>query len=113
MKKLLVLAFIAMFASFAWLSLPGLDQAQPPDAGVQTAIGKGRLLHIDRETGMVTVRHDAIPALNMTAMTMSFAVKDRDHLANLQPMQNIEFLVLYDGRNYLLTDIKPPSTATP
>jgi Cu/Ag efflux protein CusF len=116
MKNLLKVAAIAgfsAFAAFAWLSLPSLDTAQPHLAGGQTAQGKGLLLHVDQQTGMVTVRHDAIPALNMSAMTMAFVVADRNFLADLQPMQNIEFTVLYDGRDYLLADIRHPSTGNP
>lgn len=106
MKKLLVLALVAAFAGFAWLSLPGLDQAQAPGAPQQTARGSGLVQSIDREKGVVTIKHGPLPALNMMAMTMSYAIKDKSRLANLQPMQKVEFQLAYDGSNYLITEIK-------
>ena len=106
MIKLLVLVLIAAFAAFAWLSLPSPDQAQAPGAGQQTANGSGVLQSIDKGKGMVTIRHGPLPALNMMPMTMSYAVKDRNQLANLQPMQRVEFQVIHDGRDYLITDIR-------
>ena len=105
MKKLLVLTLVAAFAGFAWWSLPGLDQAQPPGA-LQTASGTGVVQRIDKEKGMVTIQHGPLPALNMMAMTMSYPVKDDSHLAMLQPMQRVEFRIAYDGKDYVITEIK-------
>lgn len=106
MKKLLVVIAIAAFAGFAWLSLPNLDEAQAPGAGQQTATGSGVVQQIDKDTGVVTIRHGPLPALNMGPMTMSYPVKDKSRLADLQPMQKVEFRVTYDGTDYLITDIK-------
>ncbi len=86
MKKLLVFIFVAAFAGLAWLSLPGLDQARAPGASQKTASGGGLVQSIDKERGVVTIKHGPLPALNMMAMTMSYAVKDKSRLANLQPM---------------------------
>lgn len=106
MIKLLVFVLVGAFAAFAWQSLPSPDQAQAPGAGQQTANGSGVLQSIDKGKGMVTIRHGPLPALNMMPMTMSYAVKDRNQLANLQPMQRVEFQVIHDGRDYLITDIR-------
>ena len=37
---------------------------------------------------------------------MSYAIKDKSQLANLQPMHKVEFRLAYDGKDYLITDIK-------
>ena len=105
-KKLLVLVLVAMFAGVAWLSLPGLDQAQVPGAPPRTGSGSGVVLGIDKEKGVVTIKHGPVPALNMTAMTMGFSVKDKGQLSNLQPLQKVEFQLAYDGNDYLITEIK-------
>jgi len=81
MKRLLIVALVAALAGFAWLSLPGLDQAQAPGAPQQTASGSGVVLGIDKEKGVVTIKHGPLPALNMTAMTMGFPVKDKGQLS--------------------------------
>ena len=104
MKKLLIVILVAAFAGFAWLSLPGLDQAQAPGPGQQAANGSGVVQGVDRDKGIVTIRHGPMPALNM--MAMSYSVRDKNQLANLQPMQKVEFRVTYDGKDYLITDIK-------
>jgi Cu/Ag efflux protein CusF len=106
MRKLFVLLLLAAFAGFAWLSLPGLDQAQAPGAPLQTASGSGTVLGIDQEKGVVTISHGPLPALNMTAMTMGYPVTDKRQLSNLRPMQKVEFQVTYDGADYRITDIR-------
>lgn len=80
MKKLLVLVLVAAFAGFAWLSLPSPDQAQTPGTPQKAATGSGVVQRIDTEQGVVTIRHDPLPALNMMAMTMSYAIKDKASL---------------------------------
>jgi len=106
MKKLLAVTLVAAFAAFAWFSLPRPDQAQAPGTRYQTAGGSGLVLGIDKEKGIVTISHGAVPALNMPPMTMGFPVKDKRQLSNLQPMQKVEFQLAYDGNDYLITDIR-------
>ena len=106
MKKVAVLIVVAAFTGFAWLSLPGLDQAQAPGTSQQTASGSGVVLAIDKERGVVTISHGPLPALNMPPMTMGYSVKSKDQLSDLQPMQKVDFQASYDGNDYLITDIK-------
>jgi Cu/Ag efflux protein CusF len=42
----------------------------------------------------------------MSAMTMSFPVKDEAMLVKLQPLQKVEFELSYDGKDYVITRIK-------
>ncbi|MBI2224930.1 MAG: copper-binding protein [Betaproteobacteria bacterium] len=106
MKKLLVFTLVAAFAGFAWLSLPSLDQAQAPGGSGNTASGSGLVQSVDKERGVVTIKHGPLPALNMMAMTMTYAIKDKNQLAGLQPLQKVEFQLAYDGNDYLITEIK-------
>ena len=105
MKAVVILILVA-FGAFAWFSLPRFDNAQSSAARQQTARGKGLVLALDREKGAVTISHDAMPALNMPPMTMEYTVKNRGQLETLQPMQKVEFEVGYDGKDYLITDIR-------
>ena len=91
MKKLLVFTLVAAFASFAWLSLPSPDRAQAPGGSGKTASGSGLVQSVDKEKSVVTIKHGALPSLNMMAMT--YAIKDKNQLA-------------YDGNDYLITEIK-------
>ena len=106
MKKLLVLALVAAFSGFAWMSLPGVDRMQTPGSPLQTASGSGMVLGIDPDRSVVTISHGPMPVLNMPAMTMGYFVKDKGQLATLQPMQKVEFRVSYDGSDYVITEIR-------
>lgn len=102
----LVLAAIAAFGGFAWFSLPGLDEAQAPDAPGRTARGSGVVVGVDRERGVVTISHGPLPTLNMGPMTMGFPVRDRSRLFDLRPTQRVEFELAFDGRDYTITEIR-------
>lgn len=106
MKKLLAFAFVTAFAAFAWLSLPRPDREQAPGAPLQTATGRGTVVGLNREQGVVTISHEPLRELNMMAMTMGYLVKDKTRLDSLQPMQRVEFQIVYDGVNYVITEIK-------
>jgi len=77
-----------------------------PAAGQKTAKGTGLIQRIDRDKGVVTIKHGPLPALNMTAMTMTYTVRDSRQLANLKPLQKVEFELAYDGKDYAITRIK-------
>jgi len=81
-------------------------QAQAPAAGQKTGKGTGLIQQIDRRKGVVTIKHGPLRGLNISAMTMTFLVKDKAMLSNLQPLQKVDFELTYDGKNYLITDIK-------
>jgi len=113
MKKLLVLVPIAAFAAFAWWMLPTPERehtAQVTASGKglvqRTDTGRGVVQHVDKARGMVTIKHGALPALQMMSMTMSFPVRDQSQLVNLQPMQEVEFQLSYDGEEYVIIEIK-------
>lgn len=106
MKKLFAVALVAAFALFAWRSLPSPEQAQSPGAAQLTVRGSGVVQDVDLQTGTATIRHGPLPALNMMAMTMSYAVKDRNQIGALKIDQRVEFQVLQNGSDYLITDIR-------
>jgi Cu(I)/Ag(I) efflux system protein CusF len=106
MRKFAAIVLVVAITGFAWLSLPDPGQPQAPGTAWPTATGSGLVVAIDRDKGVVTISHGPLPALNMMAMTMGFPVKDKDQLSRLQPMQKVEFRLVFDGNDYLITDIK-------
>lgn len=106
MKKLVAAVLVAAFAGFAWRSLPSPEQAQMPGATQPTVRGSGVVQDVDPQGGMVTIRHGPLPELNMMAMTMSYAVKDRNQIRALLVDQKVEFQIVQSGGDYLITDIK-------
>ena len=83
-----------------------LIYAQAPAAAQRTGKGTGLIQQVDREKGTVTIKHGPLPALNMGAMTMTYTIKDSRQLANLKPLQKVEFDLAYDGSDYLITEIR-------
>ena len=80
-------------------------QVQTSTSGTKTGTGTGLIQSIDNERGTVTIKHGPIQGLNMSAMTMSFPVRDKAILAKLQPLQKVGFELSYDGKDYLITKI--------
>lgn len=67
----------------------------------------GEVRKIDLEAGKVTLKHAAIKSLDMPAMTMVFAVKDKALLDRLKAGDKIRFKVVDDGGKLTLTEIQP------
>lgn len=78
-------------------------QVQAPAAVQKTGKGTGLIQQIDREKGAVTIR---LHGINAPGMTLSFTVNDKAMLANLRPSQKVDFEFTYDGKQYLITNIK-------
>ncbi len=106
MKKLVVLALGAAFAGFAWQSLPSAYEARTPSTAQKSVRGSGVVLGLNQKQGVVTIQHGPLPALNMMAMTMSYAVRDRSQLMSLTVLQQVEFQIVQNGDDYLVTEIK-------
>ena len=94
---------LAQQAAETALSQPRAMAAAESNA---TAFTDGEIRKINKETRKVTIRHGAITNLGMPPMTMGYSVKNKGQLADLQPMQRVEFQVTYDGNDYSITEIK-------
>jgi len=111
MKELLSIIFFAAIGTGSALAqqMPGgqhMMQPQETGASQKTGKGTGLIQQVDREKGVVTIKHGPLPALNMGAMTMTYTVKDGRQLANLKPLQKVDFELTHDGRNYVITSIR-------
>lgn len=111
MKAHLLIALLATVGAGAVLAHhesggQHLIYAQVSAAAQKTGKGTGLIQQVDREKGTVTIKHGPLQGLNMPPMTMSFLVKDKAMLSNLQPLQKVDFELAFDGRNYTVTRIK-------
>ena len=69
------------------LALAGLVSAvAAPSAPVQAEVRK-----IDAAAGKITLKHGAIPELELPAMTLVYIVQNPAQLANIQPGDTIRF----------------------
>lgn len=100
MRKLFVL-----FLTLAALSpMTALRAAGPAEA----AVGSGTVNSVDAAAGKVNIRHEAIPALKWSAMTMDFKVTDKKLLADLKPGSTVRFgLVLNASGQYVISRLEP------
>ena len=81
-------------------------QTQAPAASQKTGKGTGLIQQIDRDKGVVIIKHGPLKELDMPAMTMTYQVKGKAIPSNLQPLQKVEFELTYDGKDYTITKIK-------
>lgn len=111
MKNLLLIMLLAAVgagSAFAHHESGGQHsgQALAPAATQKTGKGTGLIQQIDREKGTVTIKHGPLQGIKVPAMTMSYQVKDKAMLSNLWSPQMVDFELTYDGKQYLITQIK-------
>lgn len=107
MKTLFALLLIAALGALAWRLAPLPGKPQPYVQAPQAfAYGIGLIEDIDRERGLVTIKHGPLSALHAAPASVSYFTQDKGQLAGLRPMTRVEFQVLHDGNVYLLTDIR-------
>ena len=109
---------IALAAAVAALAAgPAVSQthhhAHPSHAPATVAqataatLADGEVRKVDKEGGKLTLKHADIKSLDMPAMTMVFAVKDKALLDRLKAGDKIRFKVVDDGGKLTLTEIQP------
>ena len=65
------------------------------------------LRKIDLETARVTLRHEEIKSISMSAMTMPFYVRDPSMLQTIKVGDAVLFTVVREQGRLVITDIKP------
>jgi len=109
MKKAI---FVAAVLSIVGISaIPGYakdDMAMPTSKATsqKAIVGKGTVVSANKSGGNVTLKHEAIPAIGWGAMTMEFKVKDKMLLEKVKKGDNVEFTLVPEGQDYVITSIK-------
>ncbi|MGI6856066.1 copper-binding protein [Mesorhizobium sp. 1B3] len=67
---------------------------------------KGQVTKIDAKQNKITIKHEELKNLGMSAMTMVFAVADGDMLDNVKEGQAIEFVADRVNGRLTVTEIK-------
>lgn len=75
----------------------------------QSATAEGVLRKVDAANGRVIIKHGEFRGYAMSAMTMAFNVADRAQLEGLKVQDEVRFQARLEGRDWLITDIKPLS----
>ena len=85
MRKFLSVAFV-----IATIAASPMAAALAHD-GQDHPVVAGKVTKVDESAGKITIAHDAIPNLQMEAMTMVFKAGDRAMLSELKPGDAIKF----------------------
>lgn len=96
MKKLLISSLsVSILLAGAALADEGHGQHMKvlaqTEAQSPTIMAVGTVQKTDSVNGFVTITHQAIPALKWPAMTMPFAVGDKELFSRLKPGEKVEF----------------------
>lgn len=67
---------------------------------------KGVVMGISKESGSVTLKHEAIPAIEWPPMTMSFKVNDKKALSKIKKGDKVQFTLVRQGADYIVDSIK-------
>ena len=67
----------------------------------------GEVRKIDKDAGKITLKHDAIPSLEMPAMTMVFRVKDPAMLDRVKVGDKVRFAAEKVGGQFTVVQIEP------
>lgn len=88
--------------------MPVKDKDMKSDKKAQGKVhkGAGTVTSIDPASGAVTIAHGPIKSLNWAAMRMTFGVKDKTLLDQVQSGAKVEFSFVQSGKDYMITDIK-------
>lgn len=84
-------------------ALAGAAAAQVTPAAEQT---HGEVRKVDMENGKLTLKHGEIKNLDMPAMTMVFAVKDKAMLDKLKPGDKVKFKATKDEGKFTVVEIE-------
>lgn len=79
-------------------------EAHPPE---QPQFFRGEVLAIDKASAQLTLKHEAIPVLDVPARTMSYSVKDISMLDPIKIGDVVRFNVVLQGRELLVTNVVP------
>lgn len=65
--------------------------ATPPPPSAAADLTEGEVLQLDRQRGTVTLKHGDMPKLRMSAMIMTFEVRNKAELEGLQVGDKVRF----------------------
>lgn len=101
---------IPAFSQQAMDSMKGMPMpaTAAPSASTQasaTAHATGVVKKVDAAAGVVTIAHEAIPAIGWPPMTMGFRVDDKKVLGRLTVGQKVDFDFSMSGKGYVVTQV--------
>ena len=106
-KTLIAILSVALLAPLGVLADDAHHKPAAAAAADDGELTGGEVRKVDLEAGKVTLKHADIKSLDMPAMTMVFAVRDKALLDKLKTGDKVRFKVVNDGGKLTVTDIQP------
>jgi len=116
LKIIKVMAFVTTVAALSACSkneAPKQEKSEAPmeqmskdTAKAASAQAIGVITAIDTKENLLTLNHEAIPAIKWPAMTMGFKVADPALLSGLTVGDKVDFELKADGENYIVIAVK-------
>ena len=107
-RKLIPLTALSLMLAAANAQMPaGSAPNLPPAAASATHLGVGTIKRIDTEQRLVTIDHQAIPSLNMAAMTMQFRLRETVPVTSLSAGQSVAFVLVPTSDGIAITSLQP------
>lgn len=107
MKKFMISVVTLAILGIAVTPIYANDAHHPKAEAQKSYTVKGEVVAVDKASGKVRLKHEAIPELDWPAMTMFFAVADKLQLDALEVGNQVEFqFVKANGGAPLITQIK-------
>jgi len=106
-----LLGGLALIAALAVPSVvPAQSGGQPMQHGEMksaAAMADGEVRKVDKSAGKITIKHGAIPSMDMPPMTMVYRVKDPAMLDALKQGDKVTFAAENVGGQFVVTEIGP------
>ena len=91
------------------MDMKGMDmKAMPSENKAQAQVhkGSGTVTKVDSAGGKVTIAHGPISSMKWSAMSMTFAVKDKALLGKLSTDRKVEFEFVQQGSDFVITSAR-------
>lgn len=88
------------------MNMPAAPAASAAAMASSTAHATGVVKKVDADAGIVTIAHEAIPAIGWPPMTMGFRVTEKKLFGKLAVGQKVEFDFAMSGKGYVVTGVK-------
>lgn len=82
------------------------DHGKPTAQAAGGDMTDAEVRRVDKEGGKLTLKHADIKSLDMPAMTMVFAVKDKSMLDTLKAGDKIRFKVVQQAGQFIVTEVQ-------
>ncbi len=106
-QRMLVAVAVTVGTAVAPLAFPTEAHHEPKASPVAGAgkMTQGEVRKVDKDAKKITIKHGAIPAMDMPAMTMVYRVKDPAILEQVKPGDKVTFAMEKIGGQFTVTRI--------